>query len=217
MDEKKRMLVEQVVGLRQRFAALEPEALRLALAGLLTEARSHKMWLARPVEDSVLHELYELMKWGPTSANSSPARIVFVRTAAGKARLVPALDAGNVAKVREAPVTAVIGYDTRFFDLLPRLFPMGDHAAHFRAHPESVEPYALRNSSLQGAWLIIAARALGLDVGPMSGFDNARLDHALFAGTTVKSNFIVNIGYGDPAAVPPRLERLAFEDVCTLI
>jgi 3-hydroxypropanoate dehydrogenase len=217
MDDRKRAALDHVIDLRKRFSALDPAALQLALEGLLTGARSHKMWLERAVEDGVLHEMYELMKWGPTSANCNPARIVFVRTAEGKARIMPALDAGNVAKVREAPVTAVIGYDTQFYERLPELFPMGDHAAHFRAHPETAEPYALRNSSLQGAWLIIAARALGLDVGPMSGFDNAKLDQALFAGTPVKSNFLLNLGYGDPAAVPPRLPRLRFEDACTLI
>jgi 3-hydroxypropanoate dehydrogenase len=217
MDEKRKQAMDAVVQLRSRFSALDPAALDLALEGLLTGARSHKMWLARPVEDAMLHRLYELMKWGPTSANCSPARILFIRTAEGKAKLMPALDAGNVAKVREAPVTAVIGYDTRFFEHFARLFPAGDHAEHFRAHPEAADPYALRNSSLQGAWLIIAARALGLDVGPMSGFNNAKVDETLFAGTAIKSNFLVNLGYGDPAALPPRLPRLDFEEVCTLM
>lgn len=217
MDEAKRQALARLQAVRTRYAALEPAARAAAIDALLREARSHKLWLDRPIEDALLRDLYELMKWGPTSSNSNPARIVFARTPEGKARILPALDAGNVAKVRAAPVTAVIGYDLRFHERLPELFPAADHASHFRDHPEAAEPYALRNSSLQGAWLIVAARAMGLDVGPMSGFDNARLDELLFAGTSIRSNFIVNLGYGDPAAVPARLPRLAFEDACTLI
>ncbi|MBC7781762.1 MAG: malonic semialdehyde reductase [Proteobacteria bacterium] len=217
MPDPKQLAIERALDLRTRFAGLDRDALALALEGLLSGARSHKLWLARPVEDAVLRELYDLMKWGPTSSNSSPARIMFIRTEAGKARLIPALHAGNVPKVRAAPVTAVIGYDMRFYDRLGELFPGADHATHFREHPETVEPCALRNGSLQGAWLMIAARALGLDVGPMSGFDNVKADEMLFAGTTVKSNFLVNLGYGDLASLPPRLPRLAFDEVCTLL
>jgi len=217
MDEAKRQAIARVQTARSRYAALEPAARGAAIDALLREARSHKMWLDRPVDDALLRDLYDLLKWGPTSSNSNPARIVFARTAEGKARIIPALDPGNVAKVRAAPVTAVIGYDLRFHERLAQLFPLADHASHFRDHPEAAEPYALRNSSLQGAWLIIAARAMGLDAGPMSGFDNARLDELLFAGTSIRSNFIVNLGYGDPGALPVRLPRLGFEEACTLI
>lgn len=217
MDEIRKAAADAVMHLRARFTALDPAALELAVEALLTGARSHKMWLGRPVDDALLHRIYDLMKWGPTSANCSPARILFIRTAEGKARLIPALDAGNVAKVREAPVTAVIGYDTRFYDHFARLFPAGDHAEHFHAHPSAAEPYALRNGSLQGAWLIIAARSVGLDVGPMSGFNNAKVDETFFAGTSVRSNFLVNLGYGDAAALPARLPRLSFDEVCTLL
>jgi 3-hydroxypropanoate dehydrogenase len=216
-DEQKQQAVSDALAVRARFAALSPAALQAAVAGLLTGARSHKMWLSREVDDDTLRQLHELMKWGPTSANCSPARILFIRSREGKARLIPTLDAGNVAKVREAPVTAVIGYDTLFFEHLSRLFPTGDHASHFRAHPDAAAPYALRNSTLQGAWLIIAARALGLDVGPMSGFDNAKLDEVFFHGTSIRSNFMVNLGYGDVAALPPRLPRLSFDEMCTLL
>ena len=216
-DEEKEKAVADALAVRARFAALSPPALQAAVAGLLTGARSHKMWLSREVDDATLQRLYDLMKWGPTSANCSPARILFIRTREGKARLIPTLDAGHVAKVREAPVTAVIAYDTLFFEHLSRLFPAGDHASHFRTHPDAAEPYALRNSTLQGAWLMIAARALGLDVGPMSGFDNAKVDEVFFHGTSFKSNFMVNLGYGDVAALPPRLPRLTFDEMCTLL
>jgi 3-hydroxypropanoate dehydrogenase len=217
MDDRKQQAIDHARDLHARFSKLDRASLALALEGLLTGARSHKMWLPQPVDDALLRELYSLMQWGPTSSNCSPARIVFVRTEAGKARLIPAMDAGNVPKLRAAPVTAVIGYDMKFHDHLPALFPVADHAAHFRAHPETIEPYALRNSSLQGAWLMIAARALGLDVGPMSGFDNAKVDAALFAGTSIRSNFMVNLGHGDAASLGPRLPRLGFDQVCTLM
>ena len=216
-DEQKEQAVSEALAVRARFSALSPATLQAAVAGLLTGARSHKMWLSREVDDAMLHQLHDLMKWGPTSANCSPARILFIRSREGKTRLIPTLDAGNVAKVREAPVTAVIAYDTLFFEHLSRLFPAGDHATHFRTHPDAAEPYALRNSTLQGAWLIIAARALGLDVGPMSGFDNAKVDEEFFHDTSFKSNFMVNLGYGDVAALPPRLPRLSFDEMCTLL
>ena len=180
-------------------------------------SRHHNGWTDRPVSDNTLREMFDLLKMAPTSANCSPARVLFIRSREGKARLIPTLDAGNVAKVREAPVTAVIAYDTLFYEHLSRLFPAGDHATHFRTHPDAAEPYALRNSTLQGAWLMIAARALGLDVGPMSGFDHAKVDEVFFHDTTFKSNFMVNLGYGDVAALPPRLPRLSFDEMCTLL
>ena len=185
---------------------------------LFTEARTQNGYLDTPVSDDALRQLYELMKWGPTSANSSPARILFVRTPEAKARLIDCVDAGNVNKVRQAPVTAIIGMDVHFFEQLPKLFPHADAKAWFKDLPESVLEYiALRNGSLQGAYFMLAARALGLDCGPMSGFDNAKVDAAFFPGTTVKSNFLCNLGYGDPAKLFPRSPRLDFEEACHIV
>ena len=198
---------------------------------LFRKARTHNGWLEQPVSDDTLRQLYELMKWGPTSANSSPARIVFVRTREGKERLRPALAAGNVEKVMTAPVTAIIAYDLQFYGKLPRLFPHRPALREqFAAAPDLVEVTARRNSSLQGAYLMMAARALGLDCGPLSGFDHAIVDSAFFGGGApcddceqefipkghVKSNFMCNLGYGDPAQLFPRLPRLAFDEACTL-
>jgi 3-hydroxypropanoate dehydrogenase len=152
---------------------------------------------------------------GPTSANMSPMRIVFVKSKEAKEKLRPCLDAGNVDKTMAAPVTAVIGMEVRFFEHLPRLFPQADAKAWFKDLPEPVlEKMALRNSSLQGAYFMLAARAVGLDCGPMSGFDNGKVDAAFFAGTTVKSNFLCNLGYGDPAKLYPRNPRLDFDEAC---
>lgn len=195
-------------------------------------ARSHNGWFDRKVDDALLRELYDLMKWGPTSVNGCPARIVFLRTPEAKQRLLPALNPGNVEKTIAAPVTAIIGYDARFYDRLPQLFPHNPAAREwFEGNPELVESTALRNSSLQGAYFMLAARALGLDCGPMSGFDHARVDREFFAGRDsddgiqqeagpgghVKSNFLCNLGYGDPAKLFPRSPRLSFSDACTLL
>jgi 3-hydroxypropanoate dehydrogenase len=199
---------------------------------LFREARSHNVWLDRPVADETLRQLYDLLKWAPTSANSNPARIVFLRTKEAKERLVPALLPGNVEKVRNAPVTAIIAYDLNFYEMLPTLFPHNPGMRdHFANTPELVDATARRNSSLQGAYLILAARALGLDCGPMSGFDNAKVDEAFFgAGETdrstdqeffpeghLKSNFLCNLGYGDGSGLFPRSPRLDFDQACTLL
>ena len=181
-------------------------------------ARTHNGWLDKPVPDELLRQVYDLAKWGPTSANMCPMRIVFVRSREAKERLKPALQPGNVDKTMAAPVTAIIGMEVRFYEQLPRLFPHADAKAWFKDLPEPVLEYtALRNSSLQGAYFILAARALGLDCGPMSGFNNAQVDAAFFAGTTVKSNFICNLGYGDPSKLHPRLPRLDFGEACKIV
>ena len=181
---------------------------------LFTEARTQNGYLDTAVPDSQLQALYEMLKWGPTSANCSPARFIFVRSAEAKARLADCVSAGNQQKVREAPVTAIIGMDMEFFEKLPQLFPHTDARAWFAGKPAMIEATAFRNSSLQGAYLILAARALGLGCGPMSGFDAAKVDAAFWAGTPVKTNFISTLGHGNPAKVLPRSPRLSFEQAC---
>lgn len=203
-----------------------------ALDQIFRKAQTHNGWLDKPVNDDTLQQLYDLMKWGPTSANGSPARFVFIRSQQGKERLRPTLGPGNVEKTMIAPVTVIIAYDLLFYEKLPRLFP---HAPGMRdlfaGNPQLVEITAKRNSSLQGAYLIIAARALGLDCGPMSGFDNAKLDEEFFgAGEEcegceqeffpaghVKSNFLCNLGHGDATKLFPRAPRLEFNEACTLL
>jgi 3-hydroxypropanoate dehydrogenase len=181
-------------------------------------ARTHGVWLDKPVEEGLLKQVYDLAKMGPTSANMCPMRIIFVKSQEAKARLKPALDAGNVDKTMKAPVTAIIGMDIHFYEQLPKLFSHADARSWFKDLPENVlEVIALRNSSLQGAYFMLAARALGLDCGPMSGFDNAKVDKAFFAGTTVKSNFLCNLGYGDASKLYPRLPRLGFEEACKVV
>ena len=189
-----------------------------AVKQLFTEARTYPGWLPDPVSDDALHAIYDLMKWGPTSANLSPARIVFVKTPEAKEKLIPCLMPMNVEKVKAAPVTAIVAYDDEFHELIPKLFPMGmGFLETFRSNRQFRETSAMRNGSLQGGYFILAARALGLDCGPMSGFDNAKLDEAFFAGTKWKSNFICNIGHGDPKSVHPRLPRLTFEEACRIV
>ena len=184
---------------------------------LFTAARTQNGYLDRPLPDDTLRQLYELMKWGPTAANSGPARLAFVRSAEAKARLLGCMDPGNVAKVQQAPVTVIVGMDLEFHHRLPQLFPHVDARAWFEGKPAAIEASAFRNSSLQGGYLILAARALGLDCGPMSGFDAAKVDAAFWAGTAIKTNFVCTLGQGDPAKVLPRLPRLAFEDACRLL
>jgi 3-hydroxypropanoate dehydrogenase len=185
---------------------------------IFREARTHSVWLDKPVEDALLEQVYDLAKMGPTSANMCPMRIILVKSREAKERLKPALDAGNVDKTMKAPVTAIIGMDIHFYEKLPKLFPRADAKSWFKDLPETVLEYiALRNSSLQGAYFMLAARALGLDCGPMSGFDNAKVDEAFFAGTTVKSNFLCNLGYGDASKLYPRSPRLSFEEACKLV
>ena len=188
-----------------------------ALDTLFRTARTQNKWLDKAVSNEQLVTLYELMKWGPTSANSFPVRIVFVATAAAKERLKPLVFEGNRPKVAAAPVTAILGYDLKFYDWLPRLFPHRDMRSAFVGKPQFAEVAAFRNSSLQGGYLILAARALGLDCGPMSGFDNDGVDREFFPSGQVKSNFICALGYGDPSGVMPRLPRPSFDEVCSII
>jgi 3-hydroxypropanoate dehydrogenase len=183
---------------------------------LFTDARSQNGWLDTPVPDATLQQLYELYQWGPTSANCSPARVIFVRSAEAKAKLVACMSDGNKAKVAQAPVTAIIGMDMAFYEKLPQLFPHTDARSWFVGKPAMIEATAFRNSSLQGAYLMLAARALGLDCGPMSGFDPKALDAAFWAGTTVKTNFVCSLGHGDPAKVFGRSPRLPFGEACQL-
>jgi 3-hydroxypropanoate dehydrogenase len=181
-------------------------------------ARTHNGWQQKPVEDALLKQVYDLAKMGPTSANMCPLRIVFVKSREAKERLKPALDGGNVDKTMAAPVTAILGMDIHFFEKLPKLFPHADAKAWFKDLPEdTLEVVALRNSSLQAAYFMLAARALGLDCGPMSGFNNAKVDAAFFAGTTIKSNFLCNLGYGDVSKLFPRSPRLDFDEACKVI
>ena len=185
---------------------------------LFRTARTHSAWQDKPVDDALLARVYDLAKIGPTSANMCPMCVVFVRSPAAKEKLKPALDPGNVAKTMSAPVTAIIAMEVRFYEQLPKLFPHADAKAWFKDLPENVLEYtALRNSSLQGAYFMLAARALGLDCGPMSGFNNAKVDETFFAGTTVKSNFLCNLAYGDASKLYPRSPRLAFEEACKMV
>jgi len=184
---------------------------------LFRKARTHNAFLDRPVPDTMLRALYDLLKWAPTSANSNPARFVFVTSDAARERLRPALSPGNLDKTMAAPVTVIVGYDLAFHDKLPVLFPHVDARSWFAGKPEVIAREALRSSSLQVAYLIIAARALGLDCGPMSGFDNAKVDAAFFPDGRWKSNFLCNLGRGDPAKVIPRNPRLTFEEACRIV
>lgn len=189
----------------------------LTLEQLFTDARTPGGWLPTPVPDSTLHALYDLLKWGPTAGNGSPARFVFVRSAEARERLLACVSAGNAERVRSAPVTVVIGMDLAFTEHLPMLYPQTDARAWYAGNPALVESTAFRNASLQGAYLILAARALGLDAGPMSGFDAEKLDAAFFAGTAVRSNFICTLGHADPARQRPRNPRLPFDTACRLV
>jgi 3-hydroxypropanoate dehydrogenase len=189
-----------------------------ALDTLFGKARTQNGWLPTPVSDAELRAIYDVMKWGPTSANCCPARLLFLRTPEAKARLLPALSPGNVDKTKAAPVTAIIGYDTRFYELMVKLFPhRPDMADNFKNNPTLAQITAFRNGTLQGAYFMLAARAVGLDIGGMSGFDNAKVDAEFFPDGRVKSNFLCNVGHGDPSKVLPRLPRLDFEEACTLL
>jgi 3-hydroxypropanoate dehydrogenase len=184
-----------------------------ALDQLFRAARTHNDWLDRPVPGSLLRQAVDLAKMGPTSANSLPMRVVFVKSAEAKARLEPALAPQNLEKTMMAPVTAIVGYDLAFPELLPRLFPHANARAWFADNKALIADTAYRNGSLQGAYLILALRAVGLDVGPMSGFDPATVDAAFFAGTQVRTNFLLNIGYGNTTKLFPRSPRLAYEEI----
>ncbi|MBL8333531.1 MAG: malonic semialdehyde reductase [Rubrivivax sp.] len=189
----------------------------LSTEQLFTAARTQNGYLDRAVPDDTLRQLYELMKWGPTAANSTPARLAFVRSAESRERLVACMNPGNVAKVRQAPVTVIVGMDLEFHHHLPKLFPHTDARSWFEGKPALIESSAFRNSSLQGGYLILAARALGLDCGPMSGFDAAKVDAEFWAGTAVRTNFVCTLGHGDPALVKPRNPRLTFDEACRLL
>jgi 3-hydroxypropanoate dehydrogenase len=184
---------------------------------LFKEARSHNKWTDEPVSDETIHELYDILKFGPTSANSSPARFVFVRTREGKEKLAPALSSGNMDKTMSAPVTVIVAYDPKFFEKLPNLFPHNPEAiSWFTSNDSLAATTAFRNGTLQGAYLMITARSLGLDTGAMSGFDNAKVDSAFFSGNGWRSNFLVNLGHGDPAGLFNRSPRLSFDEACLL-
>lgn len=188
-----------------------------ALDTLFMEARTHNAWQSRDVSDVQLRELVDILKMGPTSANCSPARIVFVKSKAAKEKLKPLLSPGNVAKTMSAPVCAIIGQDMEFQEQLPKLFPHDDARSWFAGQPEKIRDTAFRNSTLQGAYLMLAARALGLDCGPLSGFDPEGVDKAFFAGTNIKSNFLCNLGYGDPEGLFPRSPRFAFDEMASIV
>jgi 3-hydroxypropanoate dehydrogenase len=180
-------------------------------------ARTQNSWQPKDVAEELLRRVYDLTKMGPTSANCCPARFVFVTTKGGKERLRPALAAGNVDKTMSAPVTAIIGYDTKFYDLLPELFPHADMKSMFASNESAAQETAIRNGSLQGGYLMIAARSLGLDCGPMSGFDPAKLNAEFWPDGQIKANFLCNIGYGDDENVHDRGPRLAFERACEIV
>jgi len=189
-----------------------------ALDLLFREARTHNKWRPDPVSDDTLRELYDIVKMGPTSANSSPARFLFLRTTEAKQRLAPALSSGNLEKTMAAPVTVIVAYDPKFYERLPYLFPHNaDAASWFTSNESLAATTAFRNGTLQGAYLIMAARALGLDTGAMSGFDNAKVDAEFLAESGWRSNFLVNLGSGDPAGVFGRSPRLPFDEACVLL
>ncbi len=191
-----------------------------AMGIIFRNARTHTAWLPTPVSDDLLRQVYDLAKFGPTSANTHPMRVVFVTSPEGKERLKPALMAGNVDKTMAAPVTAIIANDTRFYEHIPFLFPPNPKMADLFTQPgneEFTKAHTFRNATLGGAYLIIAARALGLDAGPMSGFDNAKVDAEFFPEGRLKSNFLVNLGYGDPSKLYPRGPRFTFEEACRIV
>ena len=218
MSDANAQAQQRVVDLRERIGRLDDAGLDL----IFREARSHTQWTDKPVSDAQLHELYSLMAMGPTANNGCPARVIFVRSDEAKERLMPALAPGNVPKVQAAPVTAIIAFDTQWYQALPHLFGHNPEAAQnfitqFDADATKAQAAAFRNGSLQGAYFIMAARAIGLDVGPLSGFKNPVVDEEFFAGSTFKSNFLCNIGYGDLSGIFPRNPRYGFDEVCEII
>ena len=204
---------EAVANLRNRIQRLDNDGLDL----IFREARSFKKWQDREVESSVLHELYDIMKWGPTSQNSNPGRIVFLKREDAKNRAIPALHEGNIPKVKTSPVLAIVAYDTQFFEYLPQLFPAKDTSPLYRANPAKAESTAFRNISLQGAYFMLAARALGLDVNGISGFHNEIIDSEFFSDGRYKSNFLCCLGYGEIEGLHPRGPRLDFEEACEIL
>lgn len=188
-----------------------------ALDQLFNEARTHSYWLDKPVSDDTLKAAYDLAKFPPTAANTNPLRIVFVKSPEAKEKLKPALDKGNVDKTMLAPATAIIASDYEFYEQLPKLFPHADARSWYAGKEAAINETAFRNGTLGGAYFILAARAVGLDCGPMSGFNNAKVDEAFFAGTQWKSNFLINLGYGDASKLHPRNPRLTFEEACKIL
>ncbi|HEX9464169.1 MAG TPA: malonic semialdehyde reductase [Alphaproteobacteria bacterium] len=210
-----------VLDARNRIAALRTKVARLGDSGfdlLFRVARTHNAWQNKPVPDALLREIVDIMQLGPTSQNCQPVRILFVRSPEQRAKLAEAASPANAAKIKVAPVAAIVGYDTKFYEHLKRTFPHRPEAAdNYRNNAALAEATAFRNGSLQGAYFIIAARAIGLDTGPMSGFNNAKVDEQFFAGTSVKSNFLCNLGYGDETGVMQKLPRLGFEEIVKFI
>ena len=188
-----------------------------SLIQLFHDARTHNAWRDEAVPDSLLHEIIDLVKLGPTSANCEPARFLFLKSREAKERLKPHLSEGNRDKTMKAPVCAIVGYDLDFYEHLPKLFPHTDARSWFAGKPKKIEETAFRNGSLEGAYLIMAARALGLDCGPMSGFDNDGVDREFFAGTNTRSNFLCNLGYGDGSVLKPRSPRLDFDEMARIL
>ena len=194
-----------------------PQVDNAALRQAFLDARTQNAWHPRDVPDSLLRELIDIVKMGPTSANCLPARFIFVKSKAAKEKLKPFLSEGNRAKTMEAPVCAIVGYDLDFYEHLPKLFPHKDMKAGFVGKPDKIKDTAIRNGTLQGGYLIIAARLLGLDCGPMSGFDNEAVDKEFFADTNVKSNFLCNLGFGDGADLKPRAPRFRFDQIALIV
>lgn len=211
LDIARKEAQQAVRNLRTQKPVLDDSSIDVILA----DARSHYAWQDRPVPEPLLRRVYEIAAAGPTSMNSCPARYVFVTSGEGKARLAKALKAKNIDKMMAAPVTAIIAYDTEFWRGLPFLFPHDDRRPHFEGKPSHSETTAFRNGTLQGAYFMIAARAVGLDVGAMSGFSNEIVDQEFFSGSTLKSNFLCNLGYADESALFQKLPRYGFEDVCS--
>ncbi|MEO9459645.1 MAG: malonic semialdehyde reductase [Lentilitoribacter sp.] len=199
--------------LKAKINHLDEASIDLILSG----ARSHYAWTDKPIADDVIHKLYDIVKMGSTSMNGCPARFVFVKTPEGKERVAKSLKPANVPKMMGAPLTVIVAFDTEFWKELPKLFPHEDRRHLFKDKPEYSEETAFRNSTLQGGYLMIAARALGLDIGAMSGFSNKIIDEEFFKDTTIKSNFLCNIGYADETALFQRLPRFAFDDVCEVV
>lgn len=214
MSDVRALAQQEIRDMRQRITRLDADGIDL----VLRNARSHYAWADRPVSDADLEKIFDIMVWGPTSNNGHPIRIWFARSDEAKQRLVPALKGNNVEKVLSSPVCAIIGYDTKFHERLPELFPHDPGKVQmFIDNPKRCADDAFRNGTLQGAYFMIAARALGFDVGPISGFFNDIVDKEFFADTTIKSNFLCNVGYGDESAVWQKLPRPSFDSICSLI
>jgi 3-hydroxypropanoate dehydrogenase len=214
MSDVRALAQQEIRDMRERIERLDADGIDL----LLRNARSHYAWADRPISDSDLQRIFNIMVWGPTSNNGHPIRILFARSGEAKQRLVPALKGNNVEKVLSSPVCAIIGYDTKFYERFPELFPHDPGKVQmFIDNPKRCADDAFRNGTLQGAYFMIAARALGFDVGPISGFFNDIVDAEFFADTTIKSNFLCNVGYGDESAVWQKLPRPSFDSICTVI